>query len=125
MVPRVCVQHFPSFLYFSLSRSSLPWPPFQGTTVILAKLDGFQKRATRLKLPAEVGKKLAEITDVFKGKIIDQPRQYETDIEFQPETCCALITELQSRIQGYELTEYVKAMTHAIQSCYSISKDEK
>ena len=47
------------------------------------------------------------------------------DIEFQPETCCALITELQSRSQGYELTEYVKAMTHAIQSCYSISKDEK
>jgi hypothetical protein len=44
-----------------------------------------QKRATRLKLPAEVGKKLAEITDVFKGKLTEQPRQYETDIEFQPE----------------------------------------
>jgi hypothetical protein len=44
-----------------------------------------QKRATRLKLPAEVGKKLAEITDVFKGKLIEQPRQYQTDIEFQPE----------------------------------------
>jgi hypothetical protein len=43
-----------------------------------------QKRATRLKLPAEVGKKLAEITDVFKGKIIKQP-QPEPDIEFQPE----------------------------------------
>jgi hypothetical protein len=46
-----------------------------------------QKRATRLKLPPEVGKKLAEITDVFKGKLIKQPEQYQTesDIEFQPE----------------------------------------
>ncbi len=44
-----------------------------------------QKRATRLKLPAEVGKKLAEITDVFKGKITEPPKQFETDIEFQPE----------------------------------------
>jgi hypothetical protein len=45
-----------------------------------------QKYAKRFKLPDEVGKKLAEITDDFKGKIIKRPEpQPEPDIEFQPE----------------------------------------
>ena len=45
-----------------------------------------QKQATRLKLPAEFGKNLATFIDRLTGRIItEQPRQFETDVEFQPE----------------------------------------
>lgn len=38
------------------------------------------------------------------------------ELEQSPQACFALITELQSRVTGYELNDYVKAMTHAIKN---------
>jgi hypothetical protein len=40
-------------------------------------------------------------------------RQF-SNIEQQPAACLAIINELQSRIQGYDLSDYVKAMAYAI-----------
>ncbi len=36
------------------------------------------------------------------------------ELESQPQACLTLIKELQCRIEGYELSDYVKAMSHAI-----------
>jgi hypothetical protein len=44
------------------------------------------------------------------------------DFERQPDTCFELIKELQTRIQGYELSDYIKAMTYAINSQRSLSQ---
>lgn len=39
--------------------------------------------------------------------------QFE-DLNNQPVICLKLINELQSRVKGYELSDYVKAITYAI-----------
>lgn len=39
---------------------------------------------------------------------------YFSDQDSQPEICLKLITELQARVKGYELSDYVKAITYAI-----------
>ncbi len=38
------------------------------------------------------------------------------ELEQQPKVCAALISELENRIQGYELSDYVKAMAYAIKT---------
>lgn len=52
------------------------------------------------------------------NEIQSDPKQKFSDFENQPEICFALIKELQTRIHGYELSDYVKAMTYAIRIQY-------
>jgi hypothetical protein len=45
-----------------------------------------------------------------------------SDFESHPETCLAIITELQTRITGYELADYIKAMTYAVENQRSLTQ---